>query len=153
MERRVDFVNLIRRLADTTLALHLDRFVRRLHVAISARAKEFDTVGVGPNGAMILLTLADTGTIALGALTKRMGRDKAQMSRAIHALEVKGMVARKPGDTDPRINMISITEAGMGLVEVHRDALAEEIDALLGPLSEVERAAFQDILSRVDPFN
>lgn len=116
------------------------------------RAKSFDTVGVGPGGAIILLTLADTGTIALSVLTKRMGRDKAQMSRAVHALEVKGMVTRAPSEADPRINMISISQAGMDLVEVHRVALAEAIAELLGPLSEFERVAFQDILSRADLF-
>ena len=136
-------------MTDTTLALHLDRFVRCLHVALHARAREFDTLGVGPGGAMILLTLADTGTIPLSALTKRLARDKSQMTRAIHALEVKGAVTRSPGEHDPRVNMISLTPAGQGIVDVHREALAETLDEILAPISETERALFQDLMERI----
>lgn len=135
-------------MTDTHLAILLDRFVRRLHIALVEKAKSFDQDKVGAGGAIILLTLSETGEVPMHELSARLMRDKSQMTRAVQALEAKKMVVRRSSDSDSRVSLIALSDKGWALVETHQRVLAEELDRLLGPVSEVERSALIDILRR-----
>ena len=87
-------------MTDIALATHLDRFVRRLHIQLSERAKTFDQDSVGPGGAILLLTLSEMGTSPLSAIAARLMRDKSQLTREVASLERKGMVTRAPCPVD-----------------------------------------------------
>ncbi len=133
---------------DTNLAIVLDRFVRRIHVGLQQRAPQFDTERIGPNGALILLTLAETGRLPLHALTRRLARDKSQMARAVRSLERKGLLSSEGSPDDQRVNLISLTAAGQAVVETHRTVIAETIDAVLSPLPDEDRRALEALLKR-----
>ncbi|MEO1563879.1 MAG: MarR family transcriptional regulator [Pseudomonadota bacterium] len=135
-------------MSDHQLALHLDRFFRRMHGRLHEKALVFDTRKVGPFGAMVLLTLADHDALPMQEIAKRLARDKSQLTRMVHQLEEKGLIARAVSEQDARISLISITEEGMDAVEVHRKAVAESIEEVLGPLSEREIQLMTDILKR-----
>ena len=138
-------------MTDTRLAIHLDRLLRRIHVALHRKAPQFDTERIGPGGAMVLLTLDELGPAPIHALTQRLVRDKSQMTRSLQSLERKGLVARAQSAEDSRVNVISLTEAGKSVVAVHQVALAETIDAALHELDGAEKAALADLLARATP--
>ncbi len=139
--------------ADTHLAILLDRFMRRLHMALRRKAPGFDTERIGPGGALVLLTIEETGTIPLNQLTDCLVRDKSQMTRTVRALEGKGLVERRQCPTDSRVSLIALTEAGRAVVETHQREIAETIDETIGPLSEAERRVFQAVLERAGDRN
>lgn len=130
------------------LAFHLDRFVRHLHVTLHTKAKDFDPDRVGPGGAMILLSLSDMGTAGLNELTRRLARDKSQMTRAIQMLEGKGMVTRQQSPDDARVSLVALTEKGQALVDTHHRVLAETLDELLSPISPEDRAVLEALLKQ-----
>ena len=74
------------------LALLVDHFMRKIHSGLQERAPGFDREAVGPGGGIVLMTLADSGRVSLNELTKRVARDKSQMTRMIRSLEAKGLV-------------------------------------------------------------
>ncbi|MEM8553914.1 MAG: MarR family transcriptional regulator, partial [Pseudomonadota bacterium] len=131
---------------DHNLAILLDRFVRRVHVSLHRKAMEFDTAKVGPGGAILLLTLDEIGTVSMQDLARSLVRDKSQMTRAVHALEVKGMVTRQQSEDDNRVTLVSITDKGRGLVQAHQEALTGTLDHALKPLSDQEQSEFHRLL-------
>lgn len=138
-------------MSDITLATHLDRFVRRLHIQLSERAKSFDPDRVGPGGAFLLLTLSEIGTSPLGAVAARLLRDKSQLTREVASLERKGMVTRAPCPIDARSQLLSLTEKGEGLVRVHKATVAEILDEMMEGLSAEDKATLTRLLMAVTP--
>lgn len=133
------------------LATHLDRFVRRLHVRLSTRAKDFDPDRVGPGGAMLLLTLAETGAAPLSKLAAQLVRDKSQLTREVASLERKGMVTRQLSDQDARVQLLSLTPKGDTLVALHKQAVADILDDMMIGLSEPDKATLETLLRAVTP--
>ena len=133
---------------DTELALLVDRFMRRIHFGLQSKADEFDTERVGPGGGIILLTLHDLGCCPLNELTRRVARDKSQMSRSIRSLEGKGLVQSHPSPDDARVRLISLTDQGQTVVRDLQIAVAETIDDILSPIRADEKVALKSLLER-----
>ena len=133
---------------NTDLALLIDRFMRKIHFGLQAKAEVFDTARVGPGGGIILLTLADMGCPGLHDLTRRVARDKSQMTRTIRSLETKGLVARKTSPDDARVTLVYLTEEGEQVVDALRQAVAETISDILAPISRQDEATLRDLLER-----
>lgn len=136
---------------DTDLALLIDRLMRRIHSGLQSRAAEFDTERVGPAGGMILLALADMEGCAQAELTRKLARDKSQMTRSLAALEGKGLLRRTPSPQDARVTLLSLTPQGEDVVTDLRQMLALTIDEVLSPLPASERSTLRTILTRVSP--
>ena len=136
---------------DTDLALLVDRFMRHIHFGLQSRADSFDRKAVGPGGGIVLMTLADTGRISLNELTKRVARDKSQMTRTIRSLETKGLVERQTSPDDGRVNMVSLTAEGEVVVGELMQAVSGVIGDVLQPLSQSEVRALKDLLARALP--
>lgn len=132
----------------TELALLIDRFMRRIHFGLQAKAHLFDTEKVGPGGGVVLLTLAEMGNPGLHELTERVARDKSQMTRMIRSLETKGLVMRQASTSDARVTLICLTEQGEGVVKTLQQAVAETIDEILAPISQPEEEVFRNLLER-----
>lgn len=136
---------------DIQLAFLIDRLMRRLHVGLRDKAHDFDTEKLGPGNSMILLALGDMGPAAIQDLTRRVGRDKSQMTRSIQLLERKGLIIRTACDKDARVSVVSLAPGGEAMVDMLRQVIAETIDEVLDPVSDADRTALIDILSRVAP--
>ena len=138
----------MKQMSDYQLALLLDRFVRRMHIVLHAKALDFDKDKIGPLGAIALLTISDLGPTPMQAVTARLARDKSQMTRIIHMLEDKGMIRRETSAEDSRVTIVSLTSKGDAMVVTHRNAVAETIHEVIGPVSDTERDALIRILER-----
>ena len=135
-------------MADTELALLVDRFMRRIHFGLQAKAPGFDKESVGPGGGIILLTIADMGRPSLQDLTKRVARDKSQMTRTIRSLEAKGLVERHGSPSDARVTLVSTTPTGEKVVRQLQEAVAETVDEILISISQSEKSQLKRLLQR-----
>ncbi|MEM9870090.1 MAG: MarR family transcriptional regulator [Pseudomonadota bacterium] len=133
---------------ETELALLIDRFMRRIHSGVHAKAHVFDTERVGPGGGFVLLTIAEMGCPELNELTRRVARDKSQMTRTIRTLETKGLVARKTASHDARVTLVFLTDAGQDAVRAIQQAVADTIGEILAPITKSEQDLLKSLLHR-----
>lgn len=77
------------------------------------------------------------------------GHLKNNISRAITALEVKGLVRRKPDLQDQRRLIIYITAAGRRMHESFMPALKKREDDMMSCLSATERRTFEVLLQKL----
>ncbi len=136
---------------DVNIAILVDRFMRRIHGGLNARAAEFDTENVGPGGGMILMTLADVEPAPVQLVARLMARDKSQMTRAIKSLEKKGLIDRSDDLSDARVSVLRLTAKGRRAVSRIQGALTTVIGEILNPLETQEQRKLEELLSRVDP--
>ena len=136
---------------NTELALLIDRFMRHIHFGLQSKAHVFDTARVGSGGGVVLLTLADMGCPSLQSLTRRVSRDKSQMSRMIRSLETKGLVTRTLSPTDARVTLIALTAEGEAVVKALQNAVTETIGEILAPTSPSEEDVLRELLKRALP--
>ncbi len=134
---------------DTDLALLIDRLMRTIHFGLQERAPDFDREAVGPGGGIVLMTLADTGRISLNELTKRVARDKSQMTRMIRSLETKGLVGRELSPDDGRVSLVFLTPKGEEIVGELLQTVAEVIGEILEPITAGESETLKGLLARI----
>lgn len=136
---------------DPELALLVDRLMRRIHFGLQERAPDFDRKAVGPGGGIVLMTLAEMGCTGLNELTKRVARDKSQMTRTIRSLENKGLVKRETSKDDARVNLVSLTSEGEAVVGELMHTVSEVVDEVMEPITASEKRTLKTLLSRVVP--
>ncbi len=64
----------------------------------------------------ILVMLMLRGPTAVGELAKGLGLERTTLTRNLALLDAKGWVAIRPGGTDSRVRIITVTKAGRSLV-------------------------------------
>ena len=134
---------------DIDIAHLVDRFMRRIHAALNATADRFDTHNVGPGGGILLLTLAEDDPMPMHDLVRRMARDKSQMTRAVKALEKKGLIARQGDPNDARVAVLTLTPLGRQTVSDLQQAVADVLADILAPLSPTEQDTLRTLLRRL----
>jgi DNA-binding MarR family transcriptional regulator len=77
------------------------------------------------------------------------GFPKNSLSRAVNALERKGLVARTPHPTDGRSLVIALTPAGRQLFDETLPRFVEEQEAMLRVLSPAERETLSVLLAKI----
>lgn len=65
----------------------------------------------------VILALSEAGGLTAGALAARLGVKAPTMTRTIGRLEAQGFVERRPDETDGRLTMVHLTEAGRSSVD------------------------------------
>ncbi len=132
-----------------TLALHIDRLMRRIHVDLHPKAVKADDAKVGPLGGMVLMTIEENAPISLQELGKALARDKGQMTRVVQMLESKGLLVRTACPEDRRVWLIRLTDTGQALVAAFRSALAEVVEEMLLCVSQEERTQLLNTLKKL----
>jgi len=77
------------------------------------------------------------------------GHLKANISRAVIALEKKGLIDRRPHDGDQRRQLLFMTAAGRALHDRFMPGLAQREADMLKCLSKAERQQLDDILRKM----
>lgn len=134
---------------DTEFAHLIDRLMRRIQTSLNHNAASFDRHGVGPGGGILLLTLAEIEPARVQELVAAMARDKSQMTRAVQALERKGLVMRQAAPEDARVSLLSLTQEGHRTVTELQEAVAGALAPILKPLSTAERDQLRALLKRL----
>ncbi len=123
-----------------------NRFHTRLVGALGPRLAYAD-VSLPEARVVWELSQAPAGTAAKD-LSAALSVDPGYLSRLIGRLERRGLVARAADGADARRRILSLTEVGRALMREMDAASAAEVEALLAPLAEAERAALAGALDR-----
>mgnify|MGYP001795972195 FL=1 len=134
---------------DATLALQMDRLMRRFHSDMHPRAQKVDAAKVGPIGGMILFVISEQSPITAGEIGALLGRDKSQISRIVSLLIRKGLIEKTAQDGDARRAPLRLSDTGALQVAAFHGALVETSKSVLGPLSRDERARFSELLAKI----
>ena len=134
--------------------------VRQLHDALldlvgllnSAQPDEtkMRTAGVSLDRALfpLLVRIERRGPIGVGDLADLAGRDYTTVSRQVAKLESLGLVARRPGSADRRINEAMVTTQGKAMTDAFDAAREELAGRLLSHWSEKDQQDLARLLRR-----
>ncbi len=133
---------------------------RQLHDAL------FDLVGVlnraGPDETLmqaagvsldqalfpLLVRIERKGPIGVGDLADLAGRDYSTVSRQVAKLETLGLVERRPGRSDRRVNEASVSARGKAMTEALDAARERGLRALFASWSEQDQQDLVRLLRR-----
>jgi DNA-binding MarR family transcriptional regulator/GNAT superfamily N-acetyltransferase len=87
----------------------------------------------------VLYEIANRDEVAASDLTRDLGLDAGYLSRMLRGFEDRGLIERAPSKTDARRQMLTLTEAGRDAFGPLDHASAEQVEAILTPLSEGQR--------------
>jgi len=132
-----------------TLAMNIDRLMRRVHSQLHPKAGEFDKHRVGPVGGMVLLSIAEEAPVDAQTVCALLGRDKSQISRLLKRFESEGLIERHQRQSDGRSSLLTLTDAGNLQVRMIQEALTSTIGDILGSLSIQEQETLSKILVKV----
>jgi DNA-binding MarR family transcriptional regulator len=98
----------------------------------------------------VLVTLAEFGEMQAAQIARHAGMDKVRVSRAVAAMLARQLLEREPCTRDSRAYLLRLSEAGRRLYRsIAPRALAWE-EALVAPLSGVERQTLFAILGKLE---
>jgi DNA-binding MarR family transcriptional regulator len=99
----------------------------------------------------VLLAIGTEGRSQPSDIADHLGMEKPSVSRAIAALEGKGLVVAGKGATDRRGKVLGLSAAGrQAMLAGMEEAGAANVE-LLSALTEDERARFVELLQRILP--
>lgn len=125
-------------------------------------AAVFGPLGIRPVTLSVLGTIYENPGITQADLGKKLRIKRANMVPVMAELESRGLIARRPSDTDRRAHVVALTPAGtkftLKLLELHRrleEDLARELgvrerDQLLDLLKRFRKLATQPTLETDD---
>ena len=138
------------RMTDTVHMAHeLDRVMRKIDAQMHRRMPRTDVGRIGPMGGLMLMQLEKMQPCSIQALADAMGRDNSQLTRLIRDLEGKGVLERHPHETDGRVSLLKLTQAGEAFLMRAKCTLTEVVDEIIAPLGKNERDTLLDILRRL----
>ena len=134
---------------EATLALQIDRLMRRFHSDLHPRAQRIDQEKIGPIGGMILFVISESSSISAQEIALTLGRDKSQVSRVLSLLVQKGLVAKSAAASDARSSELYLTEKGLLQVAAFNGALVETAKTTLSGLDQKEMQQFSSLLTKI----
>ncbi|MEP0201491.1 MAG: MarR family transcriptional regulator [Halioglobus sp.] len=98
----------------------------------------------------ILATLGDGSEMQAKEIGRVTNMDKVRVSRAVTSLRSRGLLERKPCDTDSRAALLSLSSEGQHLYRrIAPEALRWE-EQLLQPLSHAERQSLFGMIEKLE---
>ncbi|WP_262690680.1 MarR family winged helix-turn-helix transcriptional regulator [Kordiimonas aestuarii] len=99
--------------------------------------------------AKLLISVWRNPGISQQALAQRLDIATMSVCRQIDALEERGMIERRPSDTDRRVKCLYVTEKTSPIISTVMNHVHEISEMFLDPLSAEERKTFQTFLNRI----
>lgn len=96
--------------------------------------------------ARLIYELAQRDSWERAELRQRLGMDPSFLTRVLSRLESDGLVVSSPSETDGRALDLSLTARGRGAFEVLDARSAEQIEALIRPLTAGQRATLLEAM-------
>jgi DNA-binding MarR family transcriptional regulator len=97
----------------------------------------------------ILVVLAKFGPMSQQTLADQLLVTKGNIVGLIDKLSARGLVDRRPSETDGRVNLLRVTPAGKRMVERILPRQMRLIAGLMQPLSAREAASLEALLTRL----
>ena len=121
------------------------RRANQRHVAIFARHVE----GLTPTQFATLARLCEQGGLSQNLLGRMTAMDSATIKGVVERLRAKGLVTSRADETDQRLRLVDLTEAGRAAFEIARDQALVARAETLEPLDPEEVATFEALLARL----
>jgi DNA-binding MarR family transcriptional regulator len=108
------------------------------------------TAGISLDRALfpLLVRIERRGPIGVGDLADLAGRDYSTVSRQVAKLESLGLVTRRAGATDRRVNEAAVTSAGKAMTDALDEARETLAGGLLATWSEQDQCDLARLLRR-----
>src|SRR5690606_22597296 len=107
------------------------------------------TLGLTRPEILSLIFLCFRDGITVTDICEFSGHLKANISRAVIALEKKGLIERRPHDEDQRRQLLFMTAAGRAVHDQFMPGLVRRETNMLTCLSKTERQQFDNILRKM----
>lgn len=98
----------------------------------------------------ILVTVREHPGLSATAIAARCALDKVQVSRAVSDLEERTLLQRRAVARDRRSRELTLTDAGLALVQQITPLALEWETRLLAALHESERETLRELLGKLD---
>ena len=124
--------------------------IRRLHMICTAMvAEEFEDEDMPVSQWAVLTIIENHPEIDQSQLAEVISFDKTNTGRLVDQLEAKGLVERRPNDSDRRVWMLRCTPLGQKIRKRLRPRGLATQERLLACLEPAQRELFIDLMSHV----
>ncbi|MGE0007300.1 MAG: MarR family winged helix-turn-helix transcriptional regulator [Parvibaculaceae bacterium] len=124
--------------------------IRRLHqIHLGLFAEECGGEDITPVQFGVLSVLQGGDEMDQLTLSASVGIDRTSGADVFRRLERKGLLTRRPSDTDGRAKLIKITDQGRKFVNRVRPIMARAQDRFVSPLSEPELEEFYRLVAKL----
>jgi MarR family transcriptional regulator, lower aerobic nicotinate degradation pathway regulator len=121
--------------------------IRRLHqIAVAIFLQETEAHGLTPVQYAAMQAVGNAPAIDQRTLAGTIGFDTSTIGGVIDRLEARGLVQRNASPSDRRVRLLSLTVAGLALLEEIIPAMRRAQERMLEPLPRRERAEFMRML-------
>src|SRR6202020_2598854 len=105
--------------------------------------------GIGLSDFMVLEVLLHKGPLTISAIGEKVLLASASMTSAIDRLEKRELVRRTSCSSDRRIRIVELTDCGKTFIEEIYARHENDLEAVVGGLSEEERRVMYEGLKKV----
>ena len=124
--------------------------IRRLHqIHLALFAEECAPFGVTPVQFSIMTVAQAQPGLEQVALAHEIGVDRTTLTNVLTRLEQRGLVQRAAAESDRRVKLVSLTEAGHETLARMTGAAERAHDRTIASLSPADRAAFLGALRQL----
>jgi DNA-binding MarR family transcriptional regulator len=124
--------------------------IRRLHMICTAMiAEEFEDEDMPVSQWAVLTIIENHPEIDQSRLAEVISFDKTNTGRLVDQLEAKGLVERRPNDSDRRVWMLRCTPLGQKIRKRLRPRALATQERLLSCLEPADRELLIDLMSHV----
>jgi DNA-binding MarR family transcriptional regulator len=102
----------------------------------------------GPRGYLVLMAVSGEDAPSQLSLAQTLSTDRTQMTYLLDELQKEGLIERIPGETDRRVRLIRLTDAGRSTMTQTRTAVEAAEHQVLAELNPEEQATLRALLSR-----
>lgn len=119
---------------------------RRLRHSSQENLAQWD---ISPSQSRVILVLGRHERIRLSELSEHLRIAPRSTTEVVDALQEKGLVERQADPTDRRATLVTLTEAGRGILTQLQQARHSNSVALFEPLSDTDRDRLATILRKL----
>lgn len=122
--------------------------IRRLHqIHLALFLEECAGFGITPVQYSIMSVAAAQPGLEQGRLGHEIGVDRATLANVVARLETRGLLTRNASETDKRLKLVRLTDAGLMLLAQMEGAARRAHDRTVEALPPAARAIFLDGLA------
>ena len=121
--------------------------IRRLHqIAVAIFLQETEASGITPVQYAALQAVANQPGIDQRTLARSIGFDTSTIAGVVDRLEARALMQRNASPADRRVRLLTVTPAGLTLLDEVRPGMLLAQQRMLAPLTEGDRERFMQML-------
>ena len=126
--------------------MSIGKINRQMQKLFAEQLKPYD---LGSTSALYLIVLSENDGLTLKELTANVGMDKANTTRVVSDLNVKGYISTDRKEEGSRKYKVFLTEEGKKAAGIVHSAIKKMLNSFFSVLTEAERAQYIAILKKI----